>query len=335
MSGRWISLVSSPWTMSAVMATLALAASLATTFGDDGGHATAARRAARTAIYFDPDRSGEGLFIESLGDDRAVVYVLTYATRWLWDWWEGPIAELPSQPIWLIGLGQFQGGLPGDRLVADLVMPTGGQFGDVYDPEKIDYIPFGSLIFHFPTCGTSEVRGSLEIQPDAYWAWDYEAIQYQGKYVQLSQVIDCETGLEKATASRNQTGSWYNAARPGEGLLVQVLENDRAIVVWMTYDKDGRQMWLMGSGTLGLDPSFPRLLNIDDMRGYSGSFWGSDFNAAEVTSSRFGSVSLYFSGCIDAQLSWDSADFGSGSLTLTRLTWPQGVNPYGSGCWDY
>jgi len=303
--------------------------------GEDAGPGWVTQQAARTAIYYDPGRSGEGLFVESLGGDRALVYFLSFTSRWYFDPWWGPY-DLSPTASWMIGLGQYQG----DHLVADLVMPAYGHFGAAFDPHEIHYIEFGSLDFQFPTCATGESRGSLQIHPLGDMVmdddgWEFEVIENRDNYVQLSQVIDCETGIEKASPAFNNTGSWYDPSRPGEGLVVEVLENDRAIVVWLTYDNEGNQMWLQGIGVIDRGVGGNGLLIIDDMRTYSGGYWGSDFNAADVTSTHFGGITLSFWLCDYADLSYDSLEYGSGSLSLTRLTSPLNVNPAGGGCWDY
>jgi len=312
------------------MFAIVLASYLVSAVGDAAADAAIVQQAARTAAYYDPGRRGEGLFVESLGGDRALVYFLSYATRRYWDPWWGPYESIPL-PAWMIGLGRYQG----DLLVADMVMPTGGHFGTAFDPDQIDYLPFGSLIFQFPTCATSEIHGSLEIRPIDRAALDYEVFDNPGTYVQLSQVIDCGTGIEKASSQFDNTGSWYDPSRPGEGLVVEVLENNRAIVLWMTYDNEGNQMWLQGMGDIDPDAGYNGLLTIDDMWIFSGSYWGSEFNAADVTARQFGTISLDFYICIYANMTYDSPEFGSGTLRLTRLTWPMNVNPGGSTCWDY
>lgn len=331
----WVSPVSQFPAGARALFVMALAAHWLCVYGDDANDATQVQQAARTAIYYDPARSGEGLFVESLGGDRALVYFLSYRAKLYWDYgWWGWYEQNPN-PAWMIGLGVYEG----NRLLADLVIPVNGQFGDDFDAEAIDYIEFGSLVLQFPTCGSSESQGSLEIQPisDLGYMGDqkFEELEQQGRYVQLSQVIDCETGIEKASPQFNNTGSWYDPSRPGEGLVVEVLENDRAVVVWMTYDHDGNQMWLQGIGDIEEVARYNGLLTIDDMRIYSGSYWGSDFDASDVTSTHFGSVTLGFWLCNHADMTYDSPEFGSGSLSLARLTSPMNVNPAGIGCWDY
>ena len=283
---------------------------------------------ARTAIYYNPERSGEGVFVELLGGGRALVYFFSYGPRYDY----ATLAPLQARQTWLVGLGTVTS--DGTHIQGDLVMPTGGRFGAAFNPHEIEYLDFGMFSLRFPTCGTSEVRGVLDIIPFGIYGepiTSFEPLEFMENYVQLTQVLDCETGYAKASGVAF-TGSWYDASRPGEGLVIEVLQDNRTIVQWMTYDNDGGQMWVQGVGVLDVATND---LRVDNMRIFKGTYWGSGFDPAEVTSSHFGSLTIHFFGCNWGQMTYESPSFGSGVHNLTLLTTLTHINDSGRGCWDY
>jgi hypothetical protein len=279
--------------------------------------------AARTAAYFDPNRSGEGIFVELLPVGQALVYVFSYGPKYAWN--TNPRVTLEPRQTWLVGVGQqTEWGIQVDAML----MPTGGRFGAAFDPDQVEYLNFGPLFFSFPACGTGSERGSVEI-----WAigapLEFQDLELDN-YVQLSEVIDCESGV--GSPNSHVTGSWYDPARPGEGLAVQVLQDGRAIVQWMTYDSAGGQMWIQGIGEFD-NNSF--VLRVQDLRTFGGSYWGGDFNPAEITSAPFGSLTIDFWNCAFARMTYVSLAYGAGAHEMERLTTPLHINDAGIGCWNY
>jgi hypothetical protein len=296
-----------------------------TTQGSEGRpQSESSTLAARTAAYFDPDRSGEGIFVEVLPDGQALVYVFSYGPRYAW----GTSPRVTNEPrqIWMVGVGQqTEYGIQVDSML----MPTGGRFGAAFDPDQVDYLNFGPLFFTYPPCGSDNDRGDLTIWQIGNALLDFQDLELDN-YVQLSEVIGCETGV--GSPHSHVTGSWYDPARPGEGLAVQVLQDGRAIVQWMTYDSAGGQMWIQGIGEFDDNG---RILQIQDLRTFGGTYWGSDFNPAAVTSASFGSLTIEFWNCAFAHMTYTSLAYGAGTHELERLTTPLHINDAGIGCWDY
>lgn len=118
------------------------------------------------------------------------------------------------------------------------------------------------------------------------------------------------------------SGSWYNPARSGEGLLLELVddENPTAVISFYTYapDGSGEQVWLFGSGPLVGDTA------IADMVITEGAQFGDGFDAADVVRTPWGQISIRFTSPTTAELEYDSVmgDFGSGAFDLSRLTQP-------------
>lgn len=120
-------------------------------------------------------------------------------------------------------------------------------------------------------------------------------------------------------------GSWFNPARSGEGLVVEVLSADLAVVYWFGYRPDNPQAqgWLYGVGQFnGIR------LTVAALQPVGGGF-GAAYNPQAVQLLSWGSLTLDFTGNDSAQLRWNSTlpGYGSGELSLQRLTRPPPVIP--------
>lgn len=113
------------------------------------------------------------------------------------------------------------------------------------------------------------------------------------------------------------TGSWYNPSRSGEGILLEVIENDRALITWYTYDtSEGRQIWLLGVGMIENNS-----INNVEMTITSGAHFGNQFDQSDLIVDNWGTININFSNCNRALLTYETnTDYGSGEIELVRLT---------------
>jgi hypothetical protein len=118
------------------------------------------------------------------------------------------------------------------------------------------------------------------------------------------------------------TGSWYEPASSGQGLLIEVFPDltpgeGRVFVAWFTYDTAAggaeRQRWYTLQGPLvNGQPSAPLTI-------YQNT--GGNFNAPPATTSQaVGTATLRFDSCTSGELSYSFNDGRSGTIALTRLT---------------
>jgi hypothetical protein len=112
------------------------------------------------------------------------------------------------------------------------------------------------------------------------------------------------------------SGSWYNPDQSGHGLMVEILDNQRVVVAWYTYDASGAPLWLFGQGTVRGSE-----LNAE-LGAYSGGRPPADWAQGELQPEPWGTLTMSVQGCNIALLTWDSndPDFASGELELQRLS---------------
>lgn len=120
------------------------------------------------------------------------------------------------------------------------------------------------------------------------------------------------------------SGTWYNPNRSGEGFFLDITDSFdktgevRAAVSWYTYTADGSntQQYIVGDG-----PVIGNTM-LASMYTTSGTGFGENFNANAVERTPWGDVSIKFTSCDTAVVSYKALDsrFGSGSYELKRLT---------------
>ena len=119
------------------------------------------------------------------------------------------------------------------------------------------------------------------------------------------------------------TGSWYDPAHGGEGILTEVLDNpDGAtrtfVATWYTFDATGTPFWLIAQGTAAIGATHIDNVAVQTVSG--GGFAGA-FNA--VTRSPWGTMNFAFPDCSHMHFS-----YASGSANAPGV-------PSGSGTRDW
>ena len=118
------------------------------------------------------------------------------------------------------------------------------------------------------------------------------------------------------------SGVWFNADRDGEGVVMELLDNGTLNFYWYTYDTDGNQLWLLGTGVIDGDTA-----TLDDVFRTSGPVFGEGFDTADLDVVRWGNASVRFDpDCMGAVLSYAGpSGYGSGTLILSRLAGISGL----------
>jgi len=118
------------------------------------------------------------------------------------------------------------------------------------------------------------------------------------------------------------TGSWFDPAQNGHGLLVEVLPNNQFLAAWFAFDPAGtQQSWFTGVGTYSGDTA--TISNVVQPRG---GRWIPNFDASRVVSNPWGTLKFTFTDCTHGKVEFASTSgYGFGSMNLTRLTQPAGL----------
>lgn len=243
-----------------------------------------------TAMWFNPDRNGEGWMLEILPDDRALAYWFTFDDE--------------GRPSWLIGNGKIEG----NRIeFPELLAGSGARFGSAFDPGDVELETVGSARMIFTDC-------------DSGW-YEYEARDHHRTvdFQALTSTWGTICGPMPITVDDRArlSGSWYDPEQSGQGLTLQWTSADSMLLVWFTYDAEGRPYWVIGQSEAGsTDPIvFPELLTV------RGPVFGDGFDPEDADQLVWGQAELNLD-CQQGLFEFESEldGFEDGSLPLERLT---------------
>ena len=260
-----------------------------------------------SGAWFDPTHNGEGWLIQVLDDTRALIYWFTY----------GPNGEASDRQVWI---GAQEGRIEGSNIIIeDMITTAGPSFGDDFDPDDLRINSWGDVTFHFDDCDSGVMyyrgregfgQGTLDL-------------------ARITDLADNPCGTSKATPAPKgagidgrMSGAWFDPTHLGEGWLLEILPDNRALSVWFTYDDLGRQRWLIGTGEISGNQ-----IDFDLLQRPVGAFFGPAFDPDSVDRTTWGSMQFTFEDCKSGQMSYAAEDpaIGSGSLALEALTKIQGL----------
>lgn len=123
----------------------------------------------------------------------------------------------------------------------------------------------------------------------------------------------------------DHSGSWFDADNAGVGFNVEIAndaagEGPIALVYWYNFDEQ-RQFWMLGTADFEWGDSEVTV----DLLSHRGDEEGVGFeNPPESDFSSRGTLTLRFDGCASGTFTYDMPDFGSGEISVIRLSQPDG-----------
>lgn len=254
-----------------------------------------------SAIWLDPAIEAQGWVVELLpGGDRLLAYWYGFDDDGELRWLYGTGERVSAPPPWFIG-DYFH--------IESLYSASGGVFGPDFNPDDVVFESAGSATLGFTSCDT----GLAEL--------DVAGLPAEQNLQRLTRTmsLSCnEGGLNGIPGLPIQpraglSGTWFDPAHRGEGITLQWLQRDEAVLYWYTYDDQGNPYWVQGLGTWQEGRvEFPRLVSLEvDMAG----------DTPEPRLIEWGELTLEMD-CSSATMSYDSPlqGFGSGTQDLQRLT---------------
>ena len=252
---------------------------------------------AMSGSWWDASRSGEGQFItfESTGT-RNVAYVayFTYTPD--------------GRATWHVGNADYT---PGATSISiPLVTGSGARFGSAFSANDVQVAPAGTATLEFVSCRQMRMQHS----------------GMAGITLNLGRLVGPLAGAacgDQPPAAGSLTGvvsgSWWNAARSGEGQFVTFeTQGSRnvAYVAYFTYTAEGAATWLVGNADIPIGATSVAIPVITG----NGARFGANFSPADVLIQPAGTVTLSFNGCEGLTLAYA----GTQSFThgLQRLVGP-------------
>ncbi len=147
-------------------------------------------------------------------------------------------------------------------------------------------------------------------------------------FVALSAVLplpNSALGSGGTEIQGGHSGGWYNAGQSGHGVFAEVIDSassptgKRVVLAWYAFFQ-GAQIWLLAVGDVMQDGAGQTAIMQAWI--YEGNGFPPAYNPNQTNEIPWGEIRLYFIGCDDAVIEWDSvmAGYGSGTLEVQRLT---------------
>jgi hypothetical protein len=138
-----------------------------------------------------------------------------------------------------------------------------------------------------------------------------------------AELYESSDALPLGTIGPGITGSWYDPAQSGHGLLIEVLPNNAFYAAWFAFNPAGtQQSWFSGVGTYSGNTA---TIGAVDMP--TGGRWIPNFDPTQIVHNPWGTLTFTFSDCDHGRVDFNSvAGYGTGSMNLTRLTQPAGLD---------
>ena len=246
--------------------------------------------------WYDPARSGEGISLEILAGNKALVYFFTY-----------PPNDVAGKETWLVGVGD--------------VVDNGIEFADVQLPAldasgKLASTHWGRIGLTFSDCNTGAMR--WDGPPD----WGSMEVPL-GRLTSL-QSLGC--GIQGGTppSANSPSGAWDDPNYSGRGFIFEQLDSQTLATIWFGFDSSGVPVWLTGLLALDSDGSFSGPL----VQSF-GTHFGADFNAASLQKVVNGTLTAAPFACGSGATQYQTASGQLGlipaSLALQRITTPLGL----------
>jgi plastocyanin len=233
---------------------------------------------------------------------------------------------------------------PARAHASNFIVELGGGFGFAFEPSRIfiqtgDTVTFRNLGgFHNVVSDAADFRCAQGCDGDgaggngdaSMLAWEvtrtFNQVGAFDIYCEphgspgfgMAGVITVEQAA--ASLSSGYTGTWYDPAQSGHGFFIEILPGNLLLAYWFTFTPQGQQAWFGGVGSIvGNTAVVPATLT-------TGARFIPNFNATDVVRSPWGNLNFTFTDCSNGRVDFESvAGFGSGSMTLKRLTTPAGL----------
>lgn len=223
--------------------------------------------------YWNPARDGEGCMLTREGD--RTLFILTC------------YVYLDGEQVWMIGTGLL---VNGSLDFGDMVIPRGTGWGDEFDADAVERIPFGGVQMEFSDCNEALITMNPVVEGFAPIELPMERII----------PVTCDGGVP-SPENALRTGNWWNPSRSGEGIQLAVEgEGGLHILTFYTY-LDGEPVWLIGTAVIN-----GQVIESGDVVVTRGTGFGPAFSADDVERIDFGKIIIEFDNCNTATVTTES-----------------------------
>jgi hypothetical protein len=243
--------------------------------------------------WFDHDRNGEGISLEILPGNKALLYFFTF-----------PPTGAPGQQAWLTAVGDV---IAGGIEFADVQLPSLDSSG------KLQGQHWGRIGITFSDCNIGAMRW------DGPAAWGSLEVPLN----RLTSLRGLACGNISSAPPSQSSGAWFDPAHYGSGFVFEQIDSSTIAPIWFGFDSARNPIWMTGVLHLGFDvQSYSGALGQG-----IGPHFGADYDPTAFHFAAQGTLNALF------QCASGSANFTAStgeplipaSLSLQRITYPLGV----------
>ena len=272
-------------------------ATLCTITNDDIGPAFQIN-AGNAGAWFNTATSGQGQFIDVEPEEQFMFIS--------WFTFTGATSDNPFEQHWFTAQGNYTG----NTAELTLYETLGGAFDD---PQEINTLPVGEVTLSFNDCDQGQMTYSFNEEELQGTVPLFRVIPGSGNVCEelsgnTTKAVDINAGMD---------GAWFDTNTPGQGFFIDSHPDPEGgnfiFVSWFTYGEDtaSGQRWLTAQGSFE-----GSLAEIDVFETTGGSF----DDPQPPSTIKVGSMSLNFTDCSNAQLTYSLTDSGAeGDIAITRV----------------
>lgn len=252
-----------------------------------------------SAVLFNPDRSGEGIltFVQTI-NHQPVIFAVWFAYQ-------------DGEQLWLSGVANITKGL--NRVAIPMQVTSGASFGADFNATDVIREDWGTVTLTMNSCSDWTVNysknggdeGTLSLVP---------LLIPDGETCSKNRI---EPIVGEFFVDSHATGTYFDPARDGEGILTFVQKIDGQLVLfatWFTYE-NGKQMWLSGNTNVAKNTNTVTVPMVVTR----GTGFGSAFDADDVIRESWGTIKLDFTVCGSLNVTYTPNETAPGSITMTQL----------------
>ncbi|MCB1633490.1 MAG: S8 family serine peptidase [Xanthomonadales bacterium] len=156
--------------------------------------------------------------------------------------------------------------------------------------------------------------------------WWLTPMNTSGQSVTLTLDLQVQFSGAPYLIGAGTSGAWFEPARTYQGFFFEIIAPDLALAMWFTYEPDGRQAFLIGTGPVVGDQ-----VNITDLIRTRGGVFGPAFNPAAIVREDWGDLVFTFDGCNSGYAAYNPSEaafnqgWRSDQLDMARLTAIEGL----------
>ncbi len=167
-----------------------------------------------------------------VGPGNGVLDGATYALRFHKGVAQIAVDQANTRHFWVLGVGRIEGA---SIQIDNAFTTANGAFGVDFDASEIELLEWGTLSVEFDSCHSAQFsyQGDALLAGPSFGSQNYPLGRLA---TNLSGRLCDDAGFDQVETAAWMSGTWYGGpAHDGKGMLIDVLNEELAVLAWYTY----------------------------------------------------------------------------------------------------